>query len=129
LFAPILCSHHWWLYVLDVTNRKFYVLDSKNSEPRHGDRNKLNRFAFNVLDQMRVRAGAKTMFPRMTRNMKKEQKEAWKARKEENRTIRQKQSYSVKLRELTPRHHYPRLGVAEPHESSGLIQHPMPRHG
>ncbi|MED6178720.1 hypothetical protein PIB30_110298 [Stylosanthes scabra] len=26
-------------------NKKFYVLDSKNSEPRRGDRNKLNRFA------------------------------------------------------------------------------------
>ncbi|MED6116862.1 hypothetical protein PIB30_104254 [Stylosanthes scabra] len=46
LFAPILYSHHWWLYVLDVTNKKFYVLDSKNSEPRLGDRNKLNRFAY-----------------------------------------------------------------------------------
>ncbi|MED6215047.1 hypothetical protein PIB30_109495, partial [Stylosanthes scabra] len=69
LFAPILYSHHWWLYVLDVMNKKFYVLDSKNSEPRRGDRNKLNRFASNILDQMRVRAGAETMFPRMTRNM------------------------------------------------------------
>ncbi|MED6209253.1 hypothetical protein PIB30_052945 [Stylosanthes scabra] len=53
LFAPILYSHHWWLYVLDVTNKKFYVLDSKNSEPQRGDRNKLNRFASNVLDKMR----------------------------------------------------------------------------
>ncbi|MED6224365.1 hypothetical protein PIB30_083249 [Stylosanthes scabra] len=69
LFAPILYSHHWWLYVLDVTHRKFYVLDSKDSEPRLGDRNKPNRFASNVLDQMRVRAGAEMMFPRMTRNM------------------------------------------------------------
>ncbi|MED6141866.1 hypothetical protein PIB30_107702 [Stylosanthes scabra] len=34
LFAPILYSHHWWLYVLDVMNKKFYVLDSKSSEPR-----------------------------------------------------------------------------------------------
>ncbi|MED6166768.1 hypothetical protein PIB30_112630, partial [Stylosanthes scabra] len=50
-------------------NKKFYVLDSKNSEPRRGDRNKLNRFASNILDQMRVRPGAETMFPRMTRNM------------------------------------------------------------
>ncbi|MED6128271.1 hypothetical protein PIB30_096059, partial [Stylosanthes scabra] len=43
----------------------------------------------------------------------KEQKEAWKARKEKNRATGQKQSYSVKYRELTPRGHYPRLGVAE----------------
>ncbi|MED6124873.1 hypothetical protein PIB30_063068 [Stylosanthes scabra] len=60
--------------------------------------------------------------------MEKEQKEAWKARKEENKATGQKQSYSVKFRELTPRRHYPRLGVAEPHGSSGLIQHPTPRH-
>ncbi|MED6212684.1 hypothetical protein PIB30_085945 [Stylosanthes scabra] len=57
----------------------------------------------------------------------KEQKEAWKARKEENKATGQKQSYSVKYRELPPRRHYPRLGVAEPQGSSGLIQHPTPR--
>ncbi|MED6224772.1 hypothetical protein PIB30_087391 [Stylosanthes scabra] len=56
----------------------------------------------------------------------KEQKEAWKARKEENRATGQKQSYSVKYRELTPRRHYPRLGVAEPQGSFALIQHPTP---
>ncbi|MED6115541.1 hypothetical protein PIB30_091695 [Stylosanthes scabra] len=57
----------------------------------------------------------------------KEQKEAWKARKRRKQSYSAKQSYSVKSRELTPRRHYPRLGVAEPHGSSGLIQHPMPR--
>ncbi|MED6225629.1 hypothetical protein PIB30_095464, partial [Stylosanthes scabra] len=57
----------------------------------------------------------------------KEQKEAWKARKEENRATGQKQSYIVKYRELTPRRHYPRLGVAEPQGPFGLIQHPTPR--
>ncbi|MED6125529.1 hypothetical protein PIB30_069331 [Stylosanthes scabra] len=40
---------------------------------------------------------------------------------------RGKQSYSVNYRELTPRRHYPRLGVAEPQGPFGLIQHPMPR--
>ncbi|MED6211169.1 hypothetical protein PIB30_071131 [Stylosanthes scabra] len=40
---------------------------------------------------------------------------------------RGKQSYSVKYRELRPRHHYPCLGVAKPQGSSGLIQHPTPR--
>ncbi|MED6225252.1 hypothetical protein PIB30_091923 [Stylosanthes scabra] len=56
----------------------------------------------------------------------KEQKEAWKARKEENRATGQKQSYSDSNR-LTPRRHYPRLGVAEPQGSFALIQHPTPR--
>ncbi|MED6160166.1 hypothetical protein PIB30_048778 [Stylosanthes scabra] len=58
----------------------------------------------------------------------KEQKEAWKARKEENRAIGQKQSYSYSNRGLTTRHHYPRLGVAEPQVLFNLIQHPTPRH-
>ncbi|MED6222066.1 hypothetical protein PIB30_060875 [Stylosanthes scabra] len=30
LFAPILCSEHWWLYVLDVEKKDFFILDSKN---------------------------------------------------------------------------------------------------
>ncbi|MED6164093.1 hypothetical protein PIB30_086405 [Stylosanthes scabra] len=57
----------------------------------------------------------------------KDQKEAWKARKEENRATGQKQSYSNKNRVLTPRRHYPCLGVAELASPFGLIQHPMPR--
>ncbi|MED6174554.1 hypothetical protein PIB30_070138 [Stylosanthes scabra] len=44
-----------------------------------------------------------------------------------NRATGQKQSYSVKFRDITPGRHYPRLGVANPHGSSGLIQHPTPR--
>ncbi|MED6187503.1 hypothetical protein PIB30_077074 [Stylosanthes scabra] len=59
--------------------------------------------------------------------MEKEQKEAWKARKEKNRATGQKQSYNVNYRVLTPGRHYPRLGVAEPQGPFGLIQHPMPR--
>ncbi|MED6214152.1 hypothetical protein PIB30_100170 [Stylosanthes scabra] len=47
----------------------------------------------------------------------KEQKEAWKARKEENRAIGQKQNYSDKYRVLihhpTPRRDARRLGVDE----------------
>ncbi|MED6210957.1 hypothetical protein PIB30_069015 [Stylosanthes scabra] len=57
----------------------------------------------------------------------KEQKEAWKARKEENRATGQKQSYSVKYRVLTPRRHYTRLGVTEPPSPFSLIYQPTPR--
>ncbi|MED6165477.1 hypothetical protein PIB30_099884 [Stylosanthes scabra] len=28
LFVPVLYSHHWWLYVLDVDNKGFYIIDS-----------------------------------------------------------------------------------------------------
>ncbi|MED6152331.1 hypothetical protein PIB30_090906, partial [Stylosanthes scabra] len=54
----------------------------------------------------------------------KEQKEAWKERKEENRATGQKQSYSVNYRVLTPRRHYPWLDMAELQGLFGLIQHP-----
>ncbi|MED6150720.1 hypothetical protein PIB30_075183, partial [Stylosanthes scabra] len=57
----------------------------------------------------------------------KEQKEAWKARKEENRITGQKQSYSDSNRGLTPKRDNPRLGVAEPPSPFSLIQHPTPR--
>ncbi|MED6114543.1 hypothetical protein PIB30_081249 [Stylosanthes scabra] len=59
--------------------------------------------------------------------LEKDQKEAWKARKEENRATGQKQSYSDKYRVLTPRRHYPHLGVAEPQVLFSLIHHPTPR--
>ncbi|MED6214419.1 hypothetical protein PIB30_102934 [Stylosanthes scabra] len=38
-----------------------------------------------------------------------------------------KQSYSNSNRGLTPRRHYPCLGVAEPPSPFSLIQHPTPR--
>ncbi|MED6111720.1 hypothetical protein PIB30_054949 [Stylosanthes scabra] len=64
LFAPVLYSHHWWLYVLDVEKKKFYVLDLLNPKTTgSSERMKLNRFASNILDQMMVYAGAETMFP------------------------------------------------------------------
>ncbi|MED6221539.1 hypothetical protein PIB30_055786 [Stylosanthes scabra] len=51
LFAPILYSHHWWLYVLDVKKRKFYVLDSLNPKTTgSSERMKLNRFADELAD-------------------------------------------------------------------------------
>ncbi|MED6208666.1 hypothetical protein PIB30_047459 [Stylosanthes scabra] len=61
-------------------------------------------------------------------HMEKEQKEAWKERKEENRATGQKQSYNNKNRVLTPWRHNPRLGMAELASYLSLIQHPTPRH-
>ncbi|MED6197824.1 hypothetical protein PIB30_060396 [Stylosanthes scabra] len=60
-------------------------------------------------------------------SQEKEQKEAWKARKEEKQSYRAKQSYSNKNRVLTPRRHYQRLGVAKPTSPFSLIQHTTPR--
>ncbi|MED6214246.1 hypothetical protein PIB30_101106, partial [Stylosanthes scabra] len=56
-----------------------------------------------------------------TLKREKVQKEAWKARKEQNRA-------TVHLnRGLMPRHYYPRLGVAELASPLSLIKHPTPR--
>ncbi|MED6134819.1 hypothetical protein PIB30_040527 [Stylosanthes scabra] len=67
VFTPILFAKHWWLYVLDVNNKKFYALDSLNTKSPSSDRNKIGRFASSVLNQIRVRAGATTIFPNKTR--------------------------------------------------------------
>ncbi|MED6213291.1 hypothetical protein PIB30_091766 [Stylosanthes scabra] len=56
-----------------------------------------------------------------------EKKKAWKARKEQNRAIGKKQSYSDQNRGLIPWRHYPGLGVAELVSYLSLIQHPTPR--
>ncbi|MED6215935.1 hypothetical protein PIB30_003142 [Stylosanthes scabra] len=61
LFAPVLYSHHWWLYVLDVDNKEFYIADSVFGVDSDADRNKLHRFACNILNQLGVWAGAQSL--------------------------------------------------------------------
>ncbi|MED6147740.1 hypothetical protein PIB30_046609 [Stylosanthes scabra] len=62
LFAPIMCSKHWWLYVMDVEKKDFFILDSKNIVSPTYERMIMNRFASNILDQMLRWAGAPSMF-------------------------------------------------------------------
>ncbi|MED6224174.1 hypothetical protein PIB30_081396 [Stylosanthes scabra] len=62
LFAPILFFERWWLYVLDVEKRDFFVLDSKNVVSPNDERSTMNRFDSNILDQMRIWAGAPSIF-------------------------------------------------------------------
>ncbi|MED6171848.1 hypothetical protein PIB30_044634 [Stylosanthes scabra] len=50
LFAPVLFSDHWWLYVLDVIEKEFFVIDSKNIVTLGDDRMAVNRFAPNEHD-------------------------------------------------------------------------------
>ncbi|MED6158872.1 hypothetical protein PIB30_037048 [Stylosanthes scabra] len=45
LFAPVLYSHHWWLFVLDVDNKEFYSTDFVYSITPNQQRNKLHIFA------------------------------------------------------------------------------------
>ncbi|MED6161343.1 hypothetical protein PIB30_059831 [Stylosanthes scabra] len=66
LFAPVLHASHWWLYVLDVHNKEFYVVDSVYGTNTNLIRNKLHRFACNVLNQLRVWAGAQSLLKKQT---------------------------------------------------------------
>ncbi|MED6167252.1 hypothetical protein PIB30_001148 [Stylosanthes scabra] len=52
LFAPVRYSRHWWLYVLDVDNREFYIVDSVfGADTSDQERSKLHKFAWmKVLD-------------------------------------------------------------------------------
>ncbi|MED6112975.1 hypothetical protein PIB30_066724 [Stylosanthes scabra] len=50
------------------------------------------------------------------------------SKKEENIVKGAKTELQYQPRVLTPRRHYPCLGVAEPPSLFGLIQHPTPRH-
>ncbi|MED6203627.1 hypothetical protein PIB30_001325 [Stylosanthes scabra] len=62
LFAPVVYNGHWWLYVLDVENREFYIADSVfGVDTSDIDRTKLHRFACNILNQLRVWAGAQSI--------------------------------------------------------------------
>ncbi|MED6186103.1 hypothetical protein PIB30_063568 [Stylosanthes scabra] len=61
LFAHVLYSRHWWLYVLDVDNREFYIVDSVFGINHDQQRQKLHRFSCNVLNQLRVWAGAASL--------------------------------------------------------------------
>ncbi|MED6210453.1 hypothetical protein PIB30_064261, partial [Stylosanthes scabra] len=66
LFAPALYSNHWWLYVLDVQHKEFYIVDSMYGIAPNQNRNKLHPFACNVLNQLRVRAGAPSILKKGT---------------------------------------------------------------
>ncbi|MED6144568.1 hypothetical protein PIB30_016840 [Stylosanthes scabra] len=52
LFASVLYSEHWLMYVLDVTQREFFVLNSKNIVSPTDERTALNKFAL-MLEEFR----------------------------------------------------------------------------
>ncbi|MED6208023.1 hypothetical protein PIB30_041194 [Stylosanthes scabra] len=60
LFAPVLHANHWWLYVLDVHSKEFYVIDSVYGTNTNQMRIKLHRFA------LRVWAGAQPLLKKQT---------------------------------------------------------------
>ncbi|MED6155685.1 hypothetical protein PIB30_007194 [Stylosanthes scabra] len=52
LFAPVLHSEYWWLYVLDKSIPEMFVLDSKNIASPTDKRTTLNKFG-PMLDEFR----------------------------------------------------------------------------
>ncbi|MED6202039.1 hypothetical protein PIB30_101379 [Stylosanthes scabra] len=61
LYAPVVYSNHWWLYVLDVVQREFFIIDSIYGINQNQTRQKLHRFGCNMLDQLRVWAGTRSI--------------------------------------------------------------------
>ncbi|MED6140272.1 hypothetical protein PIB30_091592 [Stylosanthes scabra] len=57
IFAPVLYSGHWWMYVLDKEKKTFFVVDSKRKDAPSSDKTKINKFAGNMIDQLLVYTG------------------------------------------------------------------------
>ncbi|RYR02980.1 hypothetical protein Ahy_B06g081817 [Arachis hypogaea] len=63
LFVPICNGAHWWLWIVDVNKKKFYVIDPINKLPKDipDSRKKLNKFVGLIISQMRVYTGVEPL--------------------------------------------------------------------
>ncbi|MED6206550.1 hypothetical protein PIB30_028007 [Stylosanthes scabra] len=61
LYAAVVYSNHWWLYVLDVVQREFFIIDSIHGINQNQTRQKLHKFA-DQLDEFRREIVAKLLF-------------------------------------------------------------------
>ncbi|QHN99708.1 uncharacterized protein DS421_13g400150 [Arachis hypogaea] len=57
IFAPVCYSGHWWLWVIDTTKRRFYILDPLHKKAPSNERKQLNKFIGYVISRMRAYAG------------------------------------------------------------------------
>ncbi|MED6121892.1 hypothetical protein PIB30_034424 [Stylosanthes scabra] len=73
IFAPIIYSDHWWMYVFDKVKKNFFVIDSRPKEDPGPERTKINKFAGNLINQLLVRAVYHLLLTKVTKN-KPEQK-------------------------------------------------------
>ncbi|MED6189159.1 hypothetical protein PIB30_093105 [Stylosanthes scabra] len=60
LFAPVLYSEHWWLYVLDKSSQQMFVLDSNNVSSPSSERTELNKFVWMEMIDPTILAGCCT---------------------------------------------------------------------
>ncbi|RYQ94742.1 hypothetical protein Ahy_B08g089676 [Arachis hypogaea] len=57
IFAPVCYSGHWWLWVIDTTKRRFYILDPLHKKAPSNERKQLNKFTGYVISRIRAYAG------------------------------------------------------------------------
>ncbi|MED6173699.1 hypothetical protein PIB30_062116 [Stylosanthes scabra] len=63
IFAPVLYSDHWWMYVLDKVKKNFFVIDSRPKEDPGPERTKINKFAIRQLDKSAIGQGRISFAP------------------------------------------------------------------
>ncbi|QHO15471.1 uncharacterized protein DS421_10g295220 [Arachis hypogaea] len=61
IFAPVCCSGHWWLWVIDTTKRRFHILDPLHKKAPSDQRKQLNKFTGYVISRMRAYAGGEPL--------------------------------------------------------------------
>ncbi|RYR15880.1 hypothetical protein Ahy_B04g072816 [Arachis hypogaea] len=64
IFAPVCYADHWWIWMADVKNKKFHVLDPYNKKCPSKERMKLNTFVAEV-DHFRVEYASLILFDEM----------------------------------------------------------------
>ncbi|RYQ94460.1 hypothetical protein Ahy_B08g089370 [Arachis hypogaea] len=57
IFAPVCYSGHWWLWVIDTTKGRFYILDPLHKKAPSNERKQLNKFTGYVISRIRAYAG------------------------------------------------------------------------
>ncbi|MED6190553.1 hypothetical protein PIB30_106998 [Stylosanthes scabra] len=68
IFAPVIYSGHWWMYVLDKEKKTFFVVDSRPKDAPNSDRTRINKFAGNMIDQLLEYAGHHSLLTKVTRS-------------------------------------------------------------
>ncbi|QHO02045.1 uncharacterized protein DS421_13g420470 [Arachis hypogaea] len=57
IFAPVCYSGHWWLWVIDTTKGRFYILDPLHKKAPSDGRKQLNKFTGYVISRIRAYTG------------------------------------------------------------------------
>ncbi|RYR12286.1 hypothetical protein Ahy_B04g069822 [Arachis hypogaea] len=48
IFAPVCYSGHWWLWVIDTKNRRYYILDPLHKKAPTEERKQVNKFTIRI---------------------------------------------------------------------------------